>query len=476
MKKKTIAFLLSVACMALPMTANASDNGLSISINGSNYGNYYGPSVINYSSEIDTLSSAEMNGEPVANGTFLEKDGVYNITIKDNNGNTAGKTFTIDSTNPTVIGLDGNKVLDKKTTLYFVDNGSGIGKVIINGKEYGEISEYTFLESGNYNVTVFDKVGNQKSVSFVMDIEGPSIENLEDDAYYRNPVIINAKTVASLECIQVQYTSNSGKRKTYNVDSGYTLYKDGTYKVTIKNELGTKKVYDFTIDTVRPRFRYATKNHFYKKGRKIKIIDKNLDKIFINGVEVDNCFVLERTSVVEAFDKAGNGLKAIIGVKDDKVRLTGVNLDYFNKRNTMLSCVSKDPIRMVYINGQKVTGEEFSYGYDFEASGKYNVKVVTERKYIKKVKKDGKEVAKTFVKKKSYRKLLKVDVKRPSIKCVTSDGVTSVHITDDFSGVAEIYVDNEKVKCADFVLEKGNHFIAVYDKAGNKKTKYICVS
>lgn len=113
------------------------------------------------------LDHVEINGETTqSNYLFLSAEGVYNITSVDINGNSSRIKFRIDTTKPSVSGVKNGKTYKKARIIRFADKGSGIKSAILNGQSIQTGKKIS--KKGTYTLTITDKAGNTKIVTFVI--------------------------------------------------------------------------------------------------------------------------------------------------------------------------------------------------------------------------------------------------------------------------------------------------------------------
>ena len=115
----------------------------------------------------------------VANGTELTEDATYYITATDEAGNETSIWVAIDTTAPTITGVDETKPTNKNEIVYVKDKF--LTSVTIDGKEYtradfevGANNEnFSFQKKvtheGTHTVVAVDKAGNKTTKTFVID-------------------------------------------------------------------------------------------------------------------------------------------------------------------------------------------------------------------------------------------------------------------------------------------------------------------
>ncbi len=125
---------------------------------------------------------ATLNGAKFVSGTKISADGEYELIATDQLGNERRISFTIDSVDPVISVTDGTYQKANLTPVITEDN---FDYVIYkkDGRVYSSQitavgNTYSLLEAteeGVYDIQVFDKAGNDKSVSFIIDKTAPII-------------------------------------------------------------------------------------------------------------------------------------------------------------------------------------------------------------------------------------------------------------------------------------------------------------
>ncbi|WP_214799317.1 Ig-like domain-containing protein [Exiguobacterium sp. s50] len=166
-----------------------------------------------------TEVKATLNGIAFKSGAFIEIEGNHELIVEDDAGNKTAVRFAIDFSAPIVTGVKNNTVTNKSVTL---DWNEGIAK--LNGNMLSKPAQIT--ESGSYRLEVEDSVGNQTTISFVIDKKAPSKPTL--NTLTNKSTVVSGKAEAN-SSVQINY---AGK-----------LY------VTKANELG---VYEYKLQTSLP--------------------------------------------------------------------------------------------------------------------------------------------------------------------------------------------------------------------------------
>ncbi len=190
-----------------------------------------------------TNTTVKVNGKETEDLTFT-KDGEYDVTVTDDAGNSTNVSFTIDKTAPKVSGVENNTVTKDDVTLTVEDLTNTTVKV--NGKETKDL---TFIEDGEYDVTVTDDAGNSTNVSFTIDKTAPKVSGVENDAVTKDDVTL---TVEDLTNTTVKVNGKETEDLTFT--------EDGKYEVEVTDDAGNSTNVSFTIDKTAPtaKVEYST--------------------------------------------------------------------------------------------------------------------------------------------------------------------------------------------------------------------------
>jgi hypothetical protein len=119
-----------------------------------------------YSGDEYTLVLDRQNG---AYSTAVTKNGKVTFMVVTTSGKRYAKTYKvtgIDTTKPTVSGVQNGKTYKKAVTIKFSDKGSGIKSATLNGKKIKTGKKVS--ANGTYKLVVTDKAGNKKTVKFTI--------------------------------------------------------------------------------------------------------------------------------------------------------------------------------------------------------------------------------------------------------------------------------------------------------------------
>ena len=159
--------------------------------------------------------------------------------------NQVSGAFVFDNTAPTINGVENKKCYSKPVKITAIDSDSGMKSITI--KKDNVENEFnngsTISESGRYTVKAEDKLGNLKTVEFIIDTEAPQI-NIENNGTYYTSVIPDA--VDDLSGID-----RAELKKDDNVIQGFTLGSTvnvrGEYELTVFDKAGNSSQVVFSI-------------------------------------------------------------------------------------------------------------------------------------------------------------------------------------------------------------------------------------
>jgi hypothetical protein len=209
-------------------------------------------------SDIQTTTLTK-NGSAVAGytlGTAITQSGVYVLTVTDLAGNSTVLNFTIDKAAPLITGVLDNQLYNSTVTPATGDTDIQTVALTKNGSAVAGYTLGTAItQSGTYVLTVTDNAGNSTILHFRIDKTAPTVTGVIDNSYYNSAV-----TPASSDSdIQSTVLTKNG-----STVAGYTLgtaiSANGTYVLTVTDQVGNSSVLHFTIDTVAPVVTGITEN------------------------------------------------------------------------------------------------------------------------------------------------------------------------------------------------------------------------
>ena len=207
-----------------------------------------------------TIESVNLtkDGEKVegyALGNAISEEGVYVLTVTDDLGNESQVTFTIDTTPPTVTGVENLGEYKAATPIFTEDV-----KEAKLQKGAGEALDFTsgteITADDTYVLVVTDKAGNAKTINFTIDNVAPEIEDVVDGTTYKQAVT----PVNNAGDIETVILTKDGKLVASYTTLGQ-ITEDGVYELTVADKAGNETTVTFTIDTQVKGVTYITSNN-----------------------------------------------------------------------------------------------------------------------------------------------------------------------------------------------------------------------
>ncbi len=192
------------------------------------------------------------DGEAVAieNGAVFDGEGRYEITAKDDLGNTSNATFTIDKTLDYDVLFGGEDANGSDRTNREVTLLNNEDLHIIASKD-GERIVYEFgqtlTQEGLYEIRIFDDYNNEIEFAITVDKTAPTIvlNGVEDGGVGHGDV-----TITELSENGTVEVYKDGEQIEYNL--GDTLSDYANYEVKVKDDLGNERSYSFTLKYKMP--------------------------------------------------------------------------------------------------------------------------------------------------------------------------------------------------------------------------------
>ncbi len=261
------------------------------SITGVEEGKWYNTAVTPTLTEKNLLSykldGVDYDGSPITS------EGAHTLIATDKTGQETKVSFEIDTTFPSITGVEMNKHYADEVTPELVE--LNLLSYTLDGEKYmGE----AITEEGTHTLVAIDKAGNETKVTFVIDHTYPAVTGVEDQKHYNVDVtpVITEKNLAS-------YTLNG---EAYD---GNTISAEGEYELIATDEAGHKTTVNFVIDKTAPTFEGIENGGFYKTATPVAK-DKYLDKVTFNGVPFKNGTEVKlnfkNPHTITATDLAGN--------------------------------------------------------------------------------------------------------------------------------------------------------------------------
>ena len=212
-------------------------------INGFETNKYYYNTTIKPELIEANIESYTLNGEEY-DGKEITEDGHYVLVATDKAGFTTTVKFAIDTTAPTITGID-KDFINKTVTPVIEDEN--FAYATINKLPY--IPGTPIFLYGKYELVAYDKAGNSTKVNFTIDNIKPKILLLDRIEY------ISGKYLPIKPVILEQYIDTIVVKKNGVVipyEKGQQLTDDATYEITVTDKAGNTETVEFTMDSVSP--------------------------------------------------------------------------------------------------------------------------------------------------------------------------------------------------------------------------------
>ena len=212
-------------------------------INGFETNKYYYNTTIKPELIEANIASYTLNGKEY-DGKEITEDGHYVLVATDKAGFTTTVKFAIDTTAPTITGID-KDFINKTVTPVIEDEN--LAYVTINKLPY--IPGTPIFLYGKYELVAYDKAGNSTTVKFTLDNIKPKVLLLDRIEY------ISGKYLPIKPVILEQYIDTIVVKKNGVVipyEKGQQLTDDATYEITVTDKAGNTETVTFTMDSVSP--------------------------------------------------------------------------------------------------------------------------------------------------------------------------------------------------------------------------------
>lgn len=284
-----------------------------------------GADIAQYLEEYDEYGIADVY-EPfinmIRNGVIFQISVTFENEINDSNGtlsddkhtatwdvdllsgntilraSTAGKTaYPVDNTPPTIKYVSNNAYY-RTTKWFLVTDKTGIKEVKCNNKKVS--SEDCVERQGTYTLTATDFDGNKSTVKFTIDKKRPTVSGVANGKSY-----VSNKTIKFTDNYGIKSAKLNGK----SIKTGYTVSKQGSYKLVLEDKAGNISTVKFVIDKKNPTVSGVAYGKTYHSKRTIKFKDNGgIKSAKLNGKNIKTGYVVSKPGnyklVVQ--DKAGN--------------------------------------------------------------------------------------------------------------------------------------------------------------------------
>jgi hypothetical protein len=282
------------------------------------------------------LDGAEISATTIPANTL--SDGQHKITVTDIAGNTADKTFIVDTVSPTLslfknsLSVGTNAYYSASDVLSFTVYDVNLASITLDGAniEPGEI-DLDGLSGKSYTLTVTDKAGNIVSLSFTVDKTAPTVSLRKNGGEVGADTHFKAGNSISI----VVTEANRDRAYLDDAETNLTYWNasdlfEGEHVYTVYDKAGNFAVIKFTVDKTAPvialnKASNADGKTYYNADELIilDLTELNLSSLTVGGAPLDlsapyfyAAEYAEGTYVVTATDRAGN--QAALSVVIDK--------------------------------------------------------------------------------------------------------------------------------------------------------------
>ena len=271
---------------------------------------------ITLSDNLSGIKMVTLNGRVMPNDKFTVYDsGVYTLIVQDKALNTTTIKFTIDIAGPSLVDVVSGKYYNQDVPLKFVSISGIVGaSVKYTALDKSVVSTdvqdgYVCTQSGTYDVSLKDVLGNSVKYKFIIDKSAPTIKGVANGKYYKSK---------ELEITVSDDNMDTATLNGKSVSKSVKVKDEGRYTLVVRDKAGNSKTIKFTVDRTKPKCT-VKKNKTYKKGVKVWASDKNSG---IKSVKLDKKTIKKATKVKKkgkytlvVTDKAGNKVTVKFKVK-----------------------------------------------------------------------------------------------------------------------------------------------------------------
>lgn len=374
-------------------------------------GGIYRRGVINFTDGVATL-----NGLEIQTGHEVTKDGKYNLAVTDRAGNVTTISFEVDTIAPVVSGVENGVKYNRSVTPIFVE---GTGK--LNGQPFA--SGKLIQSEGAYELIVEDKAGNVTTTQFSIDLTAPIVTGVETNRSYNRSVIIS-------------FNEGTATLNGKAIAKNYTVDKDGSYDLTVKDLAGNKTTVVFVVDQLPP----------VVTGVEAKTYRENVIPIFteisatLNGMPFvsGTMIIADGEYELKVVDQAANETTIRFKIDKQPVDITGVE-----------SGKTYQEVTPVFKEGTaRLNGNVFTSGTLIYQSGDYTLIVTDEA---------GNENKISFT----------IDRVAPEVKGFIQGKTSYREVTPTFTeGIATL--NGKPFVSGTTISTDGDYELKLHDKAGNE--------
>ncbi|MFS0821687.1 Ig-like domain-containing protein [Bacillus sp. 1P02SD] len=396
---------------------NPTGKRVTVSVDELNFGTNYVVLSVTKDGKVFNIGTWQNNNKLSSLGYNFNDDGLYTVAIsaEDKAGNgpiAANKTFTIDTTKPTIeiTGVENaaHYNVDKPVSVAIRDVNLDVNRITVtrNGRGYNAGGfavanqtarlSHNFSQEGDYviNVEAIDKAGNQftNQIAFTIDKTAPVItpkfkgqSRVIKDGEYINEVFTPEFALDQADDTIVSVTMNgtnvTGRIPTASLEMTYK------FSVLARDKAGNESTIDisFILDTTKPTLNITgVIDGFFNKNQMptVTYSDRYLDtsrtrvtlngRPFVNGLQLsdEGDYILK----AEIYDLANNVSSRTIVFTIDKtapvIKFKEAISDKYFKESLLPELLIED-LNAYDIISQTLNGQPYNLGDPIEEEGKH---------------------------------------------------------------------------------------------------------
>jgi urease beta subunit len=233
-----------------------------------------------------TETTATLNGAAYLSGTPITADDLYTLVVTDLAGNVTTITFTIDTIDPVVTGVEHNQYYNTDRTITFNEGSATLNSVPFT-------SGTTVTAEGTYVLIVTDLAGNVTTINFVIDKTAPIVTGVEHNQYYNTNRTIT-------------FNEGSATLNSVPFTSGTTVTAEGTYVLIVTDLAGNVTTINFVIDKTDPIVTGVVDGSYYNDPPKAAVFTETTATLngaaYLSGTPI----TAEDDYILIVTDLAGN--------------------------------------------------------------------------------------------------------------------------------------------------------------------------
>lgn len=193
----------------------------------------------------DEVLTGWLNGIEIESPHYVEKEGEYDLLVKDDAGNEVHIWFAIDTTPPEILGVKNGEYTNREVVeIYSNEKIKYYEYRVFNGAWVrSEEQTLSFTEEGTYRIYAVDMADNVSSVvMFVIDRTAPN---------YNLTGVLNKGVTDTNVRLVTEENATIVVNASYAIPTLYTFENDGYYQVVIRDLAGNSVNLQFVINKTK---------------------------------------------------------------------------------------------------------------------------------------------------------------------------------------------------------------------------------